>query len=314
MDKARSSDNAPSKHHFLPVFYQKRWAIGGRLIEYRRRGNGKIEGRSTYPKGSGYRRDLYKMHGAAPEQAQGVERDFMKPLDDRASNVLEKLRKGVDQSDIPIRERYAWCAFLISLLVRTPDDIDQHRNTSAEIMAAIKHVSVDEYLAENPSVSRQEAQAIADEYAGDAEDEKFAFRMLMKFIAESDVLKTIFDMKWRVRTLRPSSPKLITSDSPVFFSPMFNTPRGVCVMPIGPRSIFIASGSDDAERKVTRMPKYKLATVLNDYVVKSARDVVYAQDARSENYILKRMSTARSARLLERMAVNKEIIINDLTK
>jgi len=43
------------KQHYIPEFYQKQWACpDGRLCEYSMRHKG-VQGRMTYPAGSGYK-------------------------------------------------------------------------------------------------------------------------------------------------------------------------------------------------------------------------------------------------------------------
>ena len=64
-------------HHYVPKFYLKRWALtDGQLCEYKR-GRGRIHTRSTYPKGTGYERDLYRVEGLPDHLAHMVETKFM---------------------------------------------------------------------------------------------------------------------------------------------------------------------------------------------------------------------------------------------
>jgi len=61
------------KQHYIPEFYQKQWACpDGRLCEYSMRHKG-VQGRMTYPAGSGYKPGVYTISGVAPEIANHTE-------------------------------------------------------------------------------------------------------------------------------------------------------------------------------------------------------------------------------------------------
>jgi hypothetical protein len=58
----------PRKHHYSPVFYLKRWAgTDGWLCEHKRLGvvglRDRIVTRRTFPTGTGYEKDLYRVGG-----------------------------------------------------------------------------------------------------------------------------------------------------------------------------------------------------------------------------------------------------------
>lgn len=54
------------KHHYIPVFYSKRWTgQDGRLCEYSRPYK-VVKPRRTFPDGTGYARGLYTLPDAPP--------------------------------------------------------------------------------------------------------------------------------------------------------------------------------------------------------------------------------------------------------
>ena len=74
-------DNEPDKHHFAPRCYIKRWAgPDRRLVEFKRR-HGKVEGRWTAPKGTGYRPGLYTIPDAADGRKNLVESRYLHRVD-----------------------------------------------------------------------------------------------------------------------------------------------------------------------------------------------------------------------------------------
>ncbi|RWO35013.1 MAG: DUF4238 domain-containing protein [Mesorhizobium sp.] len=89
--------NTPKKHHYIPVFYLKRWAgEDGRLCEFSRPYDHRVKPRRTHPAGTGYEENLYSMQGFEPELAQQIEERFFKFTDSLAADALDRLvTKGV---------------------------------------------------------------------------------------------------------------------------------------------------------------------------------------------------------------------------
>lgn len=86
--------NTPRKHHYVPVFYLKQWAgADRRLCEYKRV-PGKILTRRTFPDGTGYEKDLYRVDGLPEPLAQEVESKFMHMVDTNAKRALDKIISG----------------------------------------------------------------------------------------------------------------------------------------------------------------------------------------------------------------------------
>jgi hypothetical protein len=84
----------------------------------------------------------------------------------------------------------------------------------------------------------------------------------------------INNMKWRVIKLGKSAFPLLTSDWPAELA--FS--KGVISLPIGPRSIFVASPSDKTLDQISAAPPRKLSASINTFIVSRARRYVYAQD------------------------------------
>jgi Protein of unknown function (DUF4238) len=101
----------PRKHHYVPVFYLKQWTgPDGRLCEYKR-----VAGRRTFPAGTAYQKDLYRLEGVPDALAQAVESKFMHLVDTEANYALDKIVSG-DTSPWDARMRSAWARFLSSQL------------------------------------------------------------------------------------------------------------------------------------------------------------------------------------------------------
>jgi Protein of unknown function (DUF4238) len=113
----------PLNHHYLPVFYLKRWAgEDGRLCRFSRP-HDEIKARRVGPKKTAYIERLYETPGLPPEHAQQVEERFMQPLDTFAADALAMLENGDDRINRDPIPRSSWSCFIMSLWMRTPEDL-----------------------------------------------------------------------------------------------------------------------------------------------------------------------------------------------
>ncbi|RWF79007.1 MAG: DUF4238 domain-containing protein [Mesorhizobium sp.] len=123
------------KHHYIPVFYLKRWAgTDGRLCEFSRPYDQfsrpydhRVKPRMTHPAGTGYEENLYSMQGFEPALAQQIEERFFKFTNSLAADALERLVTRGSRRRMAQELRSAWSRFIISLLLRTPPDIQALR-------------------------------------------------------------------------------------------------------------------------------------------------------------------------------------------
>jgi hypothetical protein len=112
----------PRNHHYVPVFYLKQWTgADRRLCEYKSL-RGRILTRRTFPAGTGYEKDLYRVEGLPDALAQAVESKFMHMVDTDAKHALEKIVSG-DNTPWDARMRSAWTRFILSLRFRNPEAV-----------------------------------------------------------------------------------------------------------------------------------------------------------------------------------------------
>src|ERR1043166_1942991 len=108
------------KHHYIPVFYLKRWrGLDRRVIEFSRPYKDKVKPRSVDPDGTGYVRGLYRMPGVADAHAEIIEQTFFKRVDDQAAIALKKLLKN-EMQGWSLDLRKSWTLFLLSMFMRSP--------------------------------------------------------------------------------------------------------------------------------------------------------------------------------------------------
>src|SRR6266702_584623 len=114
--------SVPVKHHHLPVFYLKRWTgEDGQLCQFSRP-HQEIVSHRRYPAQTGYVERLYELPGLPPAEAQRIEQGFMQRVDSLAAQALAMLENDESRITPNSKLRSAWSRFIMSLLMRTPED------------------------------------------------------------------------------------------------------------------------------------------------------------------------------------------------
>jgi hypothetical protein len=121
------------KHHYMPVFYRKRWAgADGRICEFSKPYENTLKPKRVHPAGTGYVSSLYEMKGLKDELKDQFEALFLSPVDSKAADALSIMEKDDSAHIWNSEERSAWTRFLLSLLMRMPEDI---RDLKAYVVA-----------------------------------------------------------------------------------------------------------------------------------------------------------------------------------
>jgi hypothetical protein len=138
--------NPPHRHHYLPVFYTKRWAIGldQKLEQFHQPHGPRVKPRRLHPEAVGYVDRLYELQGLEPQLAQQIETQFFKPVDDLAARALAALEEGKKNDAWDDRYRSAWSRFLLSLMLRHPMAV---QDLKAEWNRRMLKVALSQFLA-----------------------------------------------------------------------------------------------------------------------------------------------------------------------
>jgi hypothetical protein len=119
----------PEKHHYIPVFYLKRWADkdgDGRLCVYSRPYD-RVKVNRKHPDATGYEYDLNAIRGADAETEGHLEGRFFLRADNDAARALDILQTGrCDLMDASVRS--AWSRFLMTLLHRNPERVAEWKS------------------------------------------------------------------------------------------------------------------------------------------------------------------------------------------
>lgn len=284
----------PRHHHYLPIFYLKRWCNSdGEICRFDRPHGRKLKTHYVVPKGTGYEVDLYTIPGVATEGAQAMEKQFMAPIDDDAAKALEFLENHPSDRDWPTKLRSSWSRFLTTQLMRAPEDVEQMKSSIAEEWAKL-----------DPSVIADRAGKTLEEVLAQQgkespeEIERQALRILRSLMDHSGIGQVINDMVWSCIEIPPNAYALLTSDRPVWATATLSEADAMISMPVGPKRLFVARRSSYTQLRSTA----DLAKGANRLVVTHARRYVYGADDLQFKFVEKHMSKIRTPSLLGRLA------------
>lgn len=259
------------KHHYIPVFYLKRWVgSDGKLCEYSRPYD-TVRPRRVHPDATGYVHGLYTIPGLPPEseQAQYVEKKFLQKVDDWAARAIVALSNNeVTSSHLCV----AWSIFLYSLMLRTPEHL---LSIAGKLADTHKHL-----------VSLTDADALnllpPPNIISAAE--------VLPEIANSQlVIRGLLSMQWTVRTLNRSTHTLLTSDRPIVMTNGLAKPNDQLLIPISPTQLFILTNSNEVQRLINRWDESDLVRIVNDRVAGQAIKYVYGTNDRQLRFVSNRL-------------------------
>ncbi|WP_189636846.1 DUF4238 domain-containing protein [Rhizobium phaseoli] len=288
------TSNAPGVHHYIPIFYTKRWASGSprMLTRFTQWPSGNFAVDRKAPKGVGWERDGYAFDGFSGDEAAAIELKLMKPKDHRASQILARLEQNGTSGHWTSEERYDWTWFIVSLLVRGPEDVRSAKvNVSREW--AIPNERMEEryrnVIREFPGFT---APASLREYIA-SQDENYGKRLGMKIMADmtdhNAISTMIANMHWGVRSIEAGR-QLLTSDRPVRQEFPLRSEQSFVTLPIGPQRIFVAAKSPRGLNRLLQSDPRVLVERNNRKIVRQARQFVFATDDSERDWVWKNIA------------------------
>lgn len=302
-----SSDNdragkvsVPLKHHHLPVFYLKRWAgLDGRLCVFSKP-HREIIARRKHPEQTGYEPRLYEMKGVPADSAQTIEQHFMQPVDTHAAEALAKLEKDDDRIRRDATVRSAWSRFIMSLLMRAPEDI-----------AALKAGTLEEWARRVPDMEAKYAAlrgpddpATIEEFLAlfaPDETERFAMSLAPAFMDHPKIGEMINHMRWFLVRPPVDAGEFLTSDRPVIMTSTLTEENAYILLPIGPQTLFVAVNDFETERRILAADPQRRVEVVNRFVAAHAVRAVYSRDDTKLDYVRQHMGTQPRSSLMDRL-------------
>lgn len=275
----------PEKHHYLPIFYQKRWAgADGRVCVYSKP-HDQIKVIRRHPDRVGFEYNLYTIPGVEFETASHLERRFFLQTDNDASQALASLERD-PRATLDNKLRSGWSRFVMSLVHRGPEEIATfHR----EVPKHLKHIELRveaNYatwkLPTDPATFEEFKLKRPSNTAG-----RMAAMLIQEVIDNRFVGNHLNRMIWTILS-PPSSYPFLTSDRPIIMTNGINKPEHHLALPIGPRTLFIASNQQAIVDDVAGRRPDDLVALVNNQVVKQARRFVVGVDDRQLRFVSNR--------------------------
>ncbi|WP_058119054.1 DUF4238 domain-containing protein [Photobacterium kishitanii] len=227
--------NTINKDHFVPKFYLRNWYSSDK---YLRSARVDIQGKDLQWKPFTTTQICYEK-GLYREQ----EERFYKPLDNDCTgfvrNILCKQNFGkLQELDIGSKEHELWAKYILSQLVRTPENINKFKKLYSDMPESVVLEAIT-----NASIDQQ-------------------------------TLLHLRSLTWIVGFLACDK-ELITSDSPAIFEPRdLNSVDCFILMPLSPKHFFLAT----REENVSRFPSdpEKMVRFINSNIYRGAQKRIIA--------------------------------------
>jgi Protein of unknown function (DUF4238) len=281
----------PEKHHYLPIFYQKRWAGAddGRVCVYSKP-HKEPRALRRHPSQVGFEYDLYKFPGLDFAAASHLERQFFLTADNDAAEALSVL-VSPDWSKLNQRLMSGWTRFVMSLIHRTPEAVKRLFD------AVVQHTEISERTFEENYATLR----LPDEPATYEEYRKIrpynpagimAVQLIQKVIDSQFVGNHFIRMKWSVLTVKSAYP-LLTSDRPIVMTNGISRSEAHVAIPIGPQKLFVAANEQSTIQKLIDLKTDALALAVNDLVVRQSHSFCIGTDDRQLRFFAKRFGERR---------------------
>jgi hypothetical protein len=279
----------PKRHHYIPVFYLKRWAgDDGRLCEYSRPFR-VTRAKRTHPSGTAYVDGLYTVPGVSLENAQFVEKRFMQAVDDGAARAHAiMLLANSKSADLNARNKVDWARFLYSLLVRNPEQLLKIKQKADENPPALPESIREDYDLlrgphDPPTFEEYKAWSLANPL------KMAASQILPEMINSKRVITEIASMHWTTVNLPLTKHSLLTSDRRVIMTDGLGRLDAHIVVPLSPRCIFFAAKSEETRETLAAFTPNVWVKAVNHYVSAQAIKYVYGIDDSQLRFVMNRL-------------------------
>lgn len=281
--------NPPRKHHYLPEFLLRSWSDpNGRIARYVPVHNGQLDKKRVFPSQAGFKLDLYTVPGfESGWKSTSLEHSFFAPLDTHAALAHQTLVQTGRATTSELRS--GWAAFLSSLLIRSPHDLD------ATIEEFDKIISEDpEGIEESyQSLKKPEDPPTLIEWIK-ARDPNFKRKstliIIQQMILNFDRNNYLVKIRWSVVDVSMSKYKLLISDAPIIFRPL-KLENGHIALPLSPTKLFLASEFSEFHQEVSNANATKLVELVNQQIVGCARFFVCSHCDSQDRFIRNRFGT-----------------------
>jgi Protein of unknown function (DUF4238) len=222
----------------------------------------------------------------------------MKPVDSLAAVSLSMLETNDERIHYEPKYRSAWSLFLMTLLMRMPEDLE-----------VLGHIVADDWERDFPKMeimyakNRQPDDPPTLQEFIDQKDPDHISRWTLdaarRLMDHEGIGQRLNNMRWFVLTTNGDAPRLLTSDRPVHIS--LSEEDAYVLLPLGPDRLFIAVNDKQTEQLIRGRPVKELVEEVNKLVVQHAVKYVYGTDDKSAKFIDENIGKDRPKSLMQRL-------------
>jgi hypothetical protein len=301
--KRETSDATPQasiRHHYIPVFYSKRWCSDDGKLCALSRPHKNIHSQRVFPVQTGFQDRLYEKKGVPKSIAQQVEDEFMKPVDNFAANALSLIETDFEKIESDAKHRSAWSLFLITLMTRMPEGL-----------VALSQILADDWERDLPLLRQKYATnrkaddpETIEEFIEKKDPDhmaRWAMNVLPNLMDHEGIGQLLNGMRWFVVTTPENVPPFLSSDRPLFMSKTFSEPECYLILPIAPHRLFVTVNTEEIEQQFKHQLPTELVAETNLQVVKQAAKYVYAINDKEIEFVDKHISSERPQSFFEKL-------------
>lgn len=275
------------KHHFVPQFLLRPWAIQGLLCGYWWDDKARCLARKRQgPRSFCLKIDLLtlKAHGLGRD---AVERVIFGNVDAKGA-VARDIILNVGPDRLSLDQRCDFARLLLSLDARRPATVNTLR------IDGTKHL-VHELDHDPELISVLRKNGIAEAPSAYVENqiglhlEDRAMLQIQKLVDNPEVGRRLINAFWHLRRLGEADGTLLLADRPLIRIHSFDRPGAAWVLPLTPKAAFIACNSAENLRRLTRLSAERFVKEVNRSSVGQADRFVFSIDRSHERFLAKHL-------------------------
>lgn len=222
--------------------------------------------------------------------AQFVETEFLKRVDDRAAKARRKLMSG---KTLTPDEGEEWIVFLMSLRVRHPDAVALLRREGAKVAQELDEDPWEYMALASPGDPLTPSGWVRHNAPGYLEN--IGISQLQALATDETILEAIRTVKHHsVVDFRSCCGHLLLADNACILVYGVDHAKFTLALPLSPRMAFVSSRSDEVINTLQRAPLPALLKTMNQWSVEQVRSQLYAMDRSLHSFIGTHLLTLRS--------------------
>jgi hypothetical protein len=264
---------AQLKHHYVPQFALRYWAESDGKVPYYVRRNGRVVSDRLTPEYTAFEPNLYAFTNVPEQNRHALEREFFAKLESDAAPIYEKIERR--DADLSQRERQVWSIVLMAANARVSEKVALAKQITDKHVRRALAERPEEYLAvKGEAVEATLLEWVENNVSG---IENLGLIQMVKFLVNADRIREFLELEWIVHGLSHANVELLLPDRPLWISKRPADPDFIAMMPLSPRSVFIAARDKRVIRRTIDARPNELVRRINESAISNAWERVYGR-------------------------------------